>query len=55
MKYSYVLLVTLFSFFSYSQIGINTNSPTSTLDIDGDIRVRQIPISASTQDVPLVY
>ncbi|GGE94865.1 Lectin C-type domain-containing protein [Chishuiella changwenlii] len=31
------------SIFSFSQIGINTNDPTKTLDINGELRVRTLP------------
>lgn len=27
---------------TYAQVGINTNSPTSSLDVNGDARIRQI-------------
>lgn len=34
--------------FSHSQVGINTTSPTATLDINGNMRVRQAKNLAST-------
>ncbi len=54
MKYFYIFLFFLFSINSFSQVGINTTSPTNTLDIDGDLRVRALPLSASTDDIPIV-
>lgn len=45
-------LVTIIS--AYGQVGINTETPTSTLDVDGNLRVRSTPISSSTTDDILV-
>ncbi len=37
-----IQIVLFFSFyFFYAQVGINTNSPTATLDVNGNLRVRQ--------------
>lgn len=46
MKYSLCLI--LLSTFTYAQnVGILTNSPTKTLDINGDLRVRKINLKGS--------
>lgn len=34
------LLLLLFPIISYCQVGINTTSPTSMLDVNGDVRIR---------------
>ena len=44
MKKHFILFVVgLLSSNSYSQVGIKTNTPTETLDIDGTLRVRTLP------------
>ncbi len=42
--YNFRLLITLLLIFnlSYSQVGINTTSPTASLDVNGNLRVRDI-------------
>lgn len=47
MKKSILLAFTLVSTFSLAQIGINTNSPTKTLDVSGDMRIRTLDIMYS--------
>lgn len=37
-----------------AQVGIDTDEPTATLDINGDLRIRQTDISTSTNDYNLV-
>lgn len=54
MKHIYIIIFIFSSFFSFSQVGIGTTNPTTTLDIDGDLRVRSIPASTSTNDTPIV-
>lgn len=44
-----ILPITLFA-----QVGINTNEPTKELDINGDLRVRKVLDSESSQDIALV-
>lgn len=39
------------SIFSFSQIGINTNDPTKTLDVNGEARVRTLPIGNATDEL----
>ncbi|GGE94871.1 Lectin C-type domain-containing protein [Chishuiella changwenlii] len=45
MKQKYYLSaqVLAVSVFSFGQIGINTNDPTKTLDVNGEVRVRTLP------------
>ena len=38
----------------WSQVGVNTANPTTMLDINGDLRVRNTTASSSTDDIPLV-
>lgn len=38
----------------WSQVGVNTAHPTTMLDVNGDLRVRDAAASTSTDDVPLV-
>lgn len=37
------LILLLFPVVTFSQVGVNTTSPSATLDVNGDLRVRQIP------------
>ena len=32
-------------------VGINTNAPTAQLDVNGDLRVRNIPVGTTTEDI----
>ncbi len=38
------ILFFLLSIMTFGQVGINTTEPTKTLDINGDLRVRDIPL-----------
>lgn len=38
----------------FSQVGINTMAPTSMLDIDGDVRIRNIPIDNTLSNILVV-
>ena len=38
----FILLLSLISVTAYSQVGIGTDSPTATLDVNGDLRIRAI-------------
>ena len=52
------ILTILISFFSYSQVGINTTAPTHTLDVNGSLRVRkitQVGSSAAAKDSIMVF
>jgi hypothetical protein len=39
------------SIFSFSQIGVNTNNPTKTLDVNGEARVRTLPQGNATDEL----
>ncbi|WP_160137316.1 hypothetical protein [Chryseobacterium sp. c4a] len=39
----YFLMTTLLSLSAYSQVGVNTTTPTKSLDVNGELRVRTIP------------
>jgi len=45
------LILLLFPIITFSQVGVNTTSPSATLDVNGDLRVRQIPTVNATQYV----
>ncbi|MCQ9635667.1 hypothetical protein MP478_00970 [Chryseobacterium sp. WG14] len=47
MKHLLVLLALPIGAFYYSQVGINTPSPTQTLDVNGTARIRQLPLAPS--------
>lgn len=49
-----VFLIYLFPLTVYAQVGINTEKPTNSLDINGDLRIRETEISQSTDDATLV-
>lgn len=42
-----LLLILVFQSSIYSQVGINTTTPTKTLDVNGELRVRTLPSSSS--------
>lgn len=44
MKTSLLFFALTFSTCVFSQIGIGTMTPTATLDIDGDVRIRNVPV-----------
>ncbi|WP_203294108.1 hypothetical protein [Luteirhabdus pelagi] len=55
MKTNILLLATLFLAFGMSaQVGINTTDPQTTLDVNGDFRVRAVPDNSATSDQYLV-
>lgn len=57
VKNNIAIIAILLSITLYGQagkVGINTTSPTTVLDVNGDLRVRQITPSTSTSDVALV-
>ncbi|WP_312511720.1 C-type lectin domain-containing protein [Chryseobacterium culicis] len=37
--------------FAYAQVGINTNTPTKTLDINGELRTRSLPQGTAADDI----
>lgn len=45
-----IFVVLLMGFESYSQVGINTTDPTSTLDVNGTIRVRGAKYSLNSNE-----
>ena len=47
------LILLLFPLALFSQVGINTSSPTETLDVNGTVRIRNLP-TVSTADSILV-
>ncbi|KPH13171.1 hypothetical protein AMQ68_11860 [Chryseobacterium sp. ERMR1:04] len=49
MKKNLMALI-LFPSIVFSQVGINTTTPTNTLDVNGDLRVRQIDVAAETPE-----
>ena len=53
MKQKYYLSVQALavSIFSFGQIGINTNNPTKTLDVNGEARVRTLPQGNATDEL----
>ena len=46
MKYSALILFCFIFSFAFSQVGINTTSPTKDLDINGEARVRNLPLAS---------
>ncbi|WP_292008562.1 hypothetical protein [Chryseobacterium sp.] len=53
-KYIIAFAAVVLSVNVYSQVGIKTLAPTSELDVNGDLRVRDIPESTSTDDISVV-
>lgn len=49
-----IYLLSLLSSSLYSQVGINTDTPTKELDVNGEVRIRTVEISTSTDDISLV-
>lgn len=55
LKKSLLFLCLILSItFSKAQVGINTEQPTKVLDINGDLRIREVDISETTDDIGLV-
>lgn len=50
-KFAPVFVILLMAFSGYAQVGINTTEPTSTLDVNGTIRVRGAKFSANNNDI----
>lgn len=56
MKNTYTLAL-LFSIISsqiFAQVGVNTDNPTRTLDVNGEMRVRSLPTATVTNDKSLL-
>lgn len=51
MKNYFTLLLLILSIGLYSQVGINTNVPTATIDINGDLRIRVISQGVLTDSI----
>lgn len=52
MKKKLTIIALFTCFIGFSQTGINTQRPTATLDVNGDLRVRNIPLTnVSTENV----
>ncbi|ASW74097.1 hypothetical protein IQ37_12915 [Chryseobacterium piperi] len=41
------LILSFIAFQAFSQVGINTTTPQATLDVNGDMKVRQLPMTTS--------
>lgn len=54
MKKKLFLLAVSFSSFAFCQVGINTKHPTKTLDVDGEVRVRDLPYNPLKKSVDKV-
>ncbi|WP_414845678.1 hypothetical protein [Chryseobacterium sp. IT-36CA2] len=54
MKKQISLLIFTLSTITYGQIGINTPTPTNTLDINGDLRVRSTVTNTSTNNLDVL-
>lgn len=44
-KFIFILLAQIATCYSYSQVGINTTNPLSTLDINGNLNVKEVGIA----------
>ncbi|GGF07244.1 hypothetical protein SAMN05443634_101115 [Chishuiella changwenlii] len=51
MKKKYIFIPLAFSIFTSAQVGINTEEPTKTLDINGELRVRTLPSGDVIDDI----
>lgn len=49
-----ILIILLFPVVLLSQVGINTKNPTATLDINGNVRVRNISTGTSSDSIVVV-
>ncbi len=47
-NYSFSVLFLIFSTFLYAQVGINTTTPLSTLDINGNLSVKTVTLTGSS-------
>ncbi|MDN3692874.1 hypothetical protein QWZ06_11575 [Chryseobacterium tructae] len=50
----YFLMTTLLSLSAYSQIGVNTTTPTKSLDVNGELRVRILPNQSAPNVTKLI-
>ncbi len=53
-KFTFSLFLAGFLNFAFAQVGVNSNTPTESLDVNGTIRVHNLPIKASTSHNPVV-
>ena len=44
----------LYTILSFGQVGINTEEPTSMLDINGDVRIRNVPVNNTLTNVLVI-
>ncbi len=52
MKNKFILAASvLCAAFSFAQVGINTNTPTERLDVNGTLRVRALPNAGATNSI----
>lgn len=51
---AYIFPCLLFSITSFSQVGINTTTPTTTLDVNGNIRVRDLSNRTGLEAVKVI-
>src|SRR5690606_40738669 len=46
-----VIAITVFSLLSFGQVGVNTQEPTEILDVNGTMRVRDLPENGETNAI----
>lgn len=51
MKKIILLIPLIISGFASGQIGVNTNSPTAMLDVNGEARIRTLPVAPNTSQL----
>lgn len=49
-----LIIILLFPTLAFSQVGIKTDKPKATLDVNGNLRVRQIPTGTSNDSILVV-
>lgn len=49
-----LIITLLFPTLAFSQVGVNTKNPTATLDVNGNVRVRQIPTGTTNDSILVV-
>jgi hypothetical protein len=53
MKYKNIprVIILIYSSIVYSQVGIGTTNPTKELDINGELRIRNVPVTTTSTDL----
>lgn len=51
MKKSILAFIILPYFIIAQQVGINTQTPTKSLDVNGELRIRTLPAGAGADDI----